>query len=281
MKLYLVLMCGPGSLTNLKELIDPVKSAFDGIVAVLHDSRGSEEEVYLESAKGCGEVIHAKYVRRHDWSRNHYLYNGPIQNGDWCVQIDDKERLALGFAAILRDQIAALKSFSLNAAWYYGKPFLFEYHESLQYTGNPHEGLRRLDGQMKGVELSTHYPVETDVRYSVRDRQRDPYHWVGHYAHYMLFPMSNHGLLGLSDRGDTNTLWPIRERNRQAFLDEMRARGLPTTIKGLNALFAAPLDDKLRALINSDKVWQDYFRYHVLGDLTVRDEHLWTSMKTV
>lgn len=281
-RLYLVFMCGPGSLDNLKALIEPVRGAFDGVVAVLHDARGSEEDAYLESVKGCGKVVHYYYSRRHDASRNQYLYCGPIEDGDWCCQIDDKERLNPQFAARLRTQIAALKAAGANAAWYYGKPLLFEYHESLQYAGNPHEGLRRLDGQMRGVELSAQYPTETDIRYSVRHLTRtDPYHWVDHYAKYLMYPMSNHGLLGLADRGDVNTLWPIRERNRLAFIDEMKRRGHPRTLDGLNALFASPIDDRLRGLINLDKVWIDYYRYHVLGDRDLIDEHLWTSLRPI
>jgi hypothetical protein len=282
MKLYLVLMAGPGSLFNLQALIDPVRAAFDGVVCTLHDSQDSEEARYLESVKGCGEVIHTKFVRRHDFSRNHYLYCGPIQNGDWCCQIDDKERLGLQFAANLRSFVQDVRAQGISGVWYYGKPFLFEYHESLRYVGNPHEGLVRDDGRMRAIELSTQYPNEPDIRYSVRGEQRtDPYHWVGHYAKYMLYPQSNHGLLCLADRGDPNILYPIRERNRQAFLSEMRSRGHSTTIDGLDALFAGPLDDKLRSLINADKVWQDYYRYYVLGDLEVKDEHLWTSLKSV
>lgn len=282
MKIYLCFMCGPGSLVDLKELIEPVRSAFDGVVAVLHDSRGSDEDAYLESIKGAGAVIHLPWSRRHAFARNHYLWAGPVQEGDWIVQCDVLERINPQFAANLRHFISGLEPQGINAVFYYNKAFIYQQHESLEFAGSPHEGLRRHDGQMHAIELSTYYPTETDVRYSVRaSRRTDPYHWVSHYAQYLMYPMSNHGLLGLGDRGDVNTLWPIRERNRLAFIDEMKRRGFARTLEGLNALFAGPLDERLRALINSDKVWQDYYRYHVLGDLEVRDEHLWTSMKTV
>lgn len=284
MKVYLCFMCGPESLTNIKELIDPVRAAFDGVVAVLHDSRGSEEDVYLESVKGCGKVVHTEFVRRHDWSRNHYLYNGPMENGDWCVQIDDKERLNPLFATNLRAVIAQLKDRNLNAAWYYGKPFVFEYHESLEYRGNPHEGLRRNDGQMQGIELSGTYPVETDVRYSVRAAQRqDHYHWVGHYWRYYTFPWgSNQTLLGAEHRGNAMEVYQKREVVRAAFRDELARRGVKWDHQAiLTYWLAVPLDDTMRTFVNADKVISDSYRYFVLNDLEVRDEHDWVSMKTI
>lgn len=283
-KIYLVFMCGPGSLVNLRDLIEPVRSAFDGVVAVLHDSRGSDEEAYLESVKGCGKVIHTEYTRRHDWSRNHYLYGGPIENGDWCCQLDDKERLGSPLVSNLRVFIRSLKDQGLNAAWYYGKPFLFEYHESLQYSGSPHEGLRRNDGQMRGLELSVQYPTETDIRYSVRATQRqDPYHWVGHYWRYYTFPWgSNQTLLGAEHRGDPSKVYHQREQVRAAFRAEVERRGVKWDDKAiLTYWLATPLDDTMRAFVNADKIIQDTYRYFVLKDLSVRDEHDWVSMKTV
>lgn len=278
---FLVGMSGPGSIANLRELFDPIHERFDGLVWVLHDARGPAEDQYLESIKGAGAIIHIPFARRHAFSRNHYLWCGPLQDGDWCVQVDDMERLNGSFVAMLGGFLDRLDRAQINTVFYFNKPLAFRWDETLEYVGSPHEGLRRHDGKMRAIEMSGDVPNEREVRYNVRAAQRGPFHWVDQYAKYTLYPMSNHGQLGLENRGDPSVLWPIRERNRVAFIDEMIKRGHPRTLDGLNALFAPPLDDTLRALVNTDKVWTDYYRFHVLGDQTVLDEHEWSSFKTI
>lgn len=280
MRIWLCGMSGPGSANNLRELIDPIKSYFTGVVWTLHDARESPETTYLESVKGAGKVIHYYYHRRHEQSRNQYLWCGPIEQGDWVVSADDLERINPEFAQKLPDLIGELERYEINAAFLFGKHFMFQYHESLRYQGSPHESPVRDDGGLRPIDLQSHFPDEKQVRYGVRHLKRlDHYHFVGHYAKYFLFPWgSNHALLGLENRGDIRTLFPKREALRLEFLAEMRARGFPRTLEGLKAMLSGPLDDRLKWFLNNEKVWQDYYRYEVLGDKTVRDEHLWTSM---
>lgn len=284
MKLYLVFMCGPNSLDNLRALVDPISSFFDGIVSVLHDGMGSPEDDYLQKTKGAGEVIHTKYVRRHDFSRNHYLYSGPIKNGDWCVQIDPMERLNVDFVKNLPEFIKSAKSQNINGVWYYGKPLLFEYHESLKYSGNPHEGLLRDDGGMRAIELSHQYPNEPDIRYSVRGEQRkDPYHFVGHYLKYYLFPWgSNQTLLGAEHRGDPGKVYRDREFLRAMFREELERRNVQWNTEDLIKYWrSTPIDDIMRRYINNEKILNDAYRYFILDDKTVVDEHDWVSMKQI
>lgn len=282
MKVWLIGMSGPDSLANLREMIDPIKEAFAGVVWVLHDAVNSEETQFLESVKGKGKVIYYYYSGRHDVSRNQALWCGPIQEGDWCVDCDDKERIAPSFAhGILLPLIKELEAQNINAAFYYGKHFMFKYHGSLRYQGSPHEGITRDDGQLRAIDLKEWYPKEETVRYGVRNQQRDPFHFVGHYAKYMLMPWgSNHALLGLEERGKPAELFHPREKLRLEFLGEMTKRGFPRTLAGLKDMLSQPLDSTLRHYINHEKVWNDFYRYEVLGDKTVVDEHKWTSMVT-
>lgn len=285
MKTYLVLMCGPGSIDNLRELIDPVRAAFDGVVAVLHDSRGSAEDEYLESVKGCGVVIHLPFCRRHSFSRNHYLWAGPIEEGSWIVQLDHLERLNTQFAANLRHFISGLAPQGINTVFYYGKAFIYQQHESLEFVGSPHEGLRRHDGKMQAAELSQHYPVETDVRYSVRHLKRDTsFSWIGHYARYYVeYPYgSNHCLLGNVDRGDEMTIFRQREYMRNTFRDYMRLKGVPLTTESIVQYWRDhPLDEAMRRFVNGEKILNDLYRYRILNDLMCVDEHKWISLKVV
>lgn len=280
MKLYLVGMSGPDSLENLKELLDPICNYFNGIVWTLHDSVGSEEEKYLESVKKEGKIIHYYYSGRHNESRNQYLWCGPIKNGDWCVQIDLLERIPEEFAKQIPDYIKELKEMGVSMAYFYGKPYIFEYHESLKYFGSPHEGLVRQDGKGYGIEMNKIFPDENKVRINVRPlKRKDEFGWVMHYARYMLLPWgSNHSLLGLEKRGDPNLLFPQREALRVEFLEYLDSKGLERTVDNVINLFAGPLDDKLKNFINNERVWNDLYRYKICRDLTIKDDHSWYGM---
>lgn len=304
--LWLVGMSGPDSLDNLKALIEPVRAVFDGVVWTLHDClRGTklDEETwqYLESVKGKGAVIHRHYDSRHNESRNAYLWGGPIKQGDWCTQVDVLERLCPTFAAKLPTFIAQIEAQGANACHYYGKPFLFQYHESMRYEGNPHEGLLRQDGGMRSFELSQTLPNENDVRMNMRPfRRQDRFGWVDHYAKYYLQSPwgSNHCLLGNEARAtkeqDVNAIYRKREELRIRFRDFLRTQNVELSVSGLywylcsfqesppNCLpykAATPFDPLLRQVLNEEKIVQDYYRYAILGDDTVVDDHTWPDMK--
>jgi len=274
-KIYFCGMSGPGSLENLKELIEPISEFIHGVIWTLHDSVGSEEEKYLESVKGDGKVIHYYYSGRHDVSRNQYLWCGPLKNGDYILTCDDLERINKDFAASLPSMIKTLKEEGINCLYFYGKPLFFEYHESMIYSGSPHEGLMRRDGKMSAIEYANLQPDESKVRLNVRPlKRKDPFHWVPHYARYMLMPWgSNHSLLGLEHRGNIQELFPKRDAKRLAFLEEIDRRGFERTLDGLEKMFSGELDQKLKQFINEEKVWNDFYRYKILGDKTVIDGH--------
>ena len=63
-RLFLVGMSGPKSLQDLRELIDPIRGCFDGVIWCLHDSRDTWEHSYLEEVKGAGAVIHLPFTDR-------------------------------------------------------------------------------------------------------------------------------------------------------------------------------------------------------------------------
>lgn len=279
MRLYLAGMSGPGSLEDLKELIEPIKAHFDGVIWVLHDARSSHEHSYLVDVGAT--VIDLPYARRHDFARNHYLYCGPLEEGDWVVTADVLERISPDFAAALR--IGVIPTFSkngINAAFLFGKHFMFQYHESLRYQGSPHEGLVRDDGGLRAVELSGIY-TEEQSRYSVRNAKRDtPYSWLTHYLRYYLFPWgSNHCLLGNENRGDPMTIFRQREQVRLDFRRWMREQGVALTVDGVKTFMMANSDNaRLKEFASKEKILNDAYRYFVLGDQTVNDNHTWVDM---
>lgn len=278
-KIWFAGISGPGSLENLKELLEPIKQYFEGIVWVLHDSVGHAEDTYLQNINA--DVIHYHYNQRHNESRNQYLWNGPIQQDDWVCTCDDLERVVPAFAKDLHNLIDLLEAARVTTVYYYGKVLLFKYHESCRFDGTPHESFRRQDGSGVSLELSANFPDEKDIRVNMRPVKRtDPFHWVDHYCRYMLFPWgSNHSLLGLENRSTNVTqAFQIRESKRLGFIAEIRKRGYTVDLNGLRAMLSVPLDATMKKFLNEEKVWQDFYRYHILDDKKVQDEHSWTSM---
>lgn len=276
---WLVFMCGNESVEDLKDMVEPIHHLFNGLVVTCHAPPDSQNYQYLQSRVGEGKIIHLPYSQRHDFSRNAYLYCGPIKNGDWCVQTDVLEHPQASFLENIEERLADFGPVSIF--YYYGKPFVFKYSEYMSYVGSPHESLT-IGGRLpQGVELSMVYQNENEVRRNMRPIKRpDPFNWVDHYAKYMLFPLgSNHSLLGLSERGDPQKLFPARENLRYEFLLFLEERGIERSLSGLKKLFSGELDARLRKFVNGEKVWQDFYRYHILGDTTVVDEHKWTSMQ--
>lgn len=74
-------------------------------------------------------------------------------------------------------------------------------------------------------------------------------------------------------------MWSKREENRLRFIKTLEDRGFDRSFAGVLALFSGPIDDELKHYINNEKVWQDVYRYYILKDDTVIDEHSWISMK--
>ena len=279
-KIWFCGMSGPNSLENLTELLEPIRDYFDGIVWVLHDSYESKEAAYLDAVKGDGKVIHYYYSGRHDESRNQYLWCGPIKKGQWICSCDDLERLNPWFAANLVPFIENLTAQGINAVYYFGKPLLFQYDESLIYRGTPHEGLKRLGFPMRAVELSHQYPNEVDIRLNVRPLKRtDPYHFVNHYAKYSLsMPWgSNHHLLGLEGNPNANQLFQERETARLKFLDLLDELGVKRDVGSVLAYMKGDMDERFKSHIRIDKYLNNVYRRYVLGE-EFKDSHDWNDV---
>ena len=257
-------MCGPGSVADLIELWEPIKAHFNGVCAVYFGARTDDEAQYLELIKGEGRITYLPYTGRHDLARVCTVHCGAIENDDIVVVTDVLERPSPVFCRDVKN----LLSGQLNTLFFFGKILAYRYHESITYIGTPHEAFRRLDGQMRAVDLAQGWGEnkidEATIRANVRPQKRPPDHWVGHFARYMLLPWgSNHALLGLEKNGNPAELFPIREAKRLAFREEMRRRGYPVSLKGLKDMLSGEIDDRLKGFINSDKVWTDYY-WHVI-----------------
>ena len=100
MKIWLIGITSEGHEEDLRDLIEPIKNHFDGLVWTFHYPLDSGHS-YLESVKKDGEIICTKWCNRMDFSRNHCLYQGPMKIGDWFLTIDTLERLSPDFTGKL------------------------------------------------------------------------------------------------------------------------------------------------------------------------------------
>ena len=79
--LYLCGMTSAGNKANLCEMIEPILDYFDGLIWTFHYPKDEGAE-YLEKNKKNGEIIYAKWCNRHGYSQNHFLWQGPMKEGD-------------------------------------------------------------------------------------------------------------------------------------------------------------------------------------------------------
>jgi hypothetical protein len=272
-KLYLCGITTIGKYDNLKELIDPILSYFDGLIWTFHDGKDEGSE-YLEQNKKDGAIVYARFCKRHGYSMQHYLWQGPMQDGDKFIQVDDMERLSFNFCAITLPkllQIMNSNNFAMIAN--YGKGLIYRYNEQLEFRGSPHWYALNLDGPSTNIEL----PL-TEF-WNVRDRYRDKFQFIFHYIKYYLYPAgSNHSLLGLDHHPQQNGFFVEREKRRLEFRKEMIKRNYPLTTEGVKDLFIKELDDIIKDYINKDLILNDFYRHVILNDQTVIDNHHWNEM---
>lgn len=279
-RLWLTSMSGSPSAENAIEMIEPLLPYLDGVIWVLNDQPADCPAArYLESVKGAGRVIHRPYVPRHDHMMNEALFCGVMDEDDLVLYCDDLERPMVPFVSRVKSEIGPMMNeANVDVIFAWSKPFLFRYHETLEYRNSPHWGLHGWNE--RGIEWATIEADETKVRFNVRPQKRaaEPNHWCAHYLRYMLFPAGcNHAALGIEQYAQPGeapqAAFQRREQNRLAFRREMKRRGFERTVEGFVAMCRAGLDDGLKAWLRSDKVFSDAFHWLVMGNTAVRDTH--------
>jgi hypothetical protein len=277
-RLFLTSMSSDASAENPVEMIEPILPHLDGIIWVLNDvPTDAPSARYLETVKGAGRIIHRSWPTRHWHAMNDTLFTGLIQEGDFCIWTDDKERPAVEFLSKVKTEIIPMMDEAeLDVVFYYGKAYLFRYRETLEYRQTPHWTLTGWNG--RGIEWSNIEPNERLVRLNVRpEKRKDPFHFVLHYAYYYVTQAagSNTCALGLEQHpgGATQEVFARREGMRLAFRKEMKRRGVPLTVEGLKTLLTGPLDDTLKAYLGGEKILSD--AYHLFHGRTdgIKDNH--------
>ena len=267
-KLWLTGLTSEGNSDQLKELIDPIKNDFDGLIWTFHYPKDEGSE-YLESVKGDGEIIYTKWCNRLHFSRNHCLFQGPMRVGDWFVVIDTLEKLSSEFTSSLRNLTKILNNNHIDGVYLWGKRFMFRLNEHSEFVGNPHEGIK---GSQKPIELTQTEFWKDSYFENLRPKLRESLHWVNAFMKYYLFPQSNHLVLHFEhDAGFINQRYEIRYK----FFNEIHSLGYdPLNIKSvIKCINEIGLTNTLKECINSEKILNDWYRYEFLGARDQIDKH--------
>lgn len=279
-KPYLCGITSSGNKQLLEEMVEPIKHLVRGLVFTFHYPKDDGAD-YLEANKGDGEIIYAKWCQRHGYSQNHFLYQGPMQDGDYFILLDSAERISAEFLTNKYPQIQSqMQERNIAMVANYGKGFIFRYNEQLEFRNSPHWNSINLDGSTANLEL----PL-TDF-WNVRAQYRDKFQWVGHYVKYMLYPAgSNHALLGLEKNGNPQELFPKREKLRLEFRKYLKNElGVELTVGAFKRYLRendGRYPEKFKFYLNKEKVWNDAYRYWVLKDESLLDNHDFKDMVVV
>jgi len=259
MKLWLIGITSRGNEEDLRELIEPIKDHFDGLIWTFHYPLDSGYD-YLNTVKGDGEIIKTKWCNRLDFSRNHSLYQGPMEIGDWFLTIDTLERLSPDFTKNLKALCNQFNQHGVDGCYLYNKRILFRLKEHTAFVNNPHEGIT---GAIKTTELSNLDFWKKEYQKNVRsEKRKDPFYFVEHNFKYYLFPNTNHLLLGFENDQD---LVKKRYKNRAKFLRSVRNEGFnPYDINSVEECLKSNLTDEMKEQIDFDKFLNDWYRYKIL-----------------
>jgi hypothetical protein len=259
MRIWLTGMTSNGNEEDLRELIDPIKDDFHGLIWTFHYPKDSGAE-YLESVKGEGEIIYTKWCNRYSFSRNHCLFQGSMQVGDWFLIIDTLERLSPEFTKNLKGLCSNLDQVGVDGVYLHNKRFLFRLNEQTEFVNNPHEGIQ---GCTKTIELSHQSFWKEEYQKNVRsERRNNPYHFIEHNFKYYFLPNTNHLFLGFESQRE---LVQKRYENRNKLIKEIYESGFdPFNIKSIEDCFSKHLTDDMKECINFDKFLNDWYRYKIL-----------------
>lgn len=270
-------ICGitmAGKKNHLTELLEPLYPYYDALQWTFH--RPLDEGFdYLNSIKKEGKIIDIDFYQRLDFSRNISLFGGTMKTGDFMFILDDLERLSYKFFDLWPSFKQFLVQNNIDGVLLYGKRFLYRYNEFLEYKGNPHEYLYS-PYKLNIIELTNLEPFKDTSWFwgSVRNINRDKYHFVEHYLKYFLYPNSNHCWLGNEQKPEIYQTEETVRRQFRYYLEQNNF--LPLTKDKFIWLCNYKLDD-IRDWLNNSKILNDAYRYLVLNKTDFEDDHNYSN----
>ena len=260
-KVWLCGITNEGNEQNLKELIDPIKDYFDGLVWTFHYPK-DEGADYLESVKGDGKIIYTDWLGRYDFPRNHYLFSNVIREGDWFFNIDSEERLSLEFMQNWSSHKEIFENNGVDGLYYEGKFMAFKLNEWMYWKNSIHE---MLVGCNRAIELHGNEVFDsTPIRTNLRSEKRGEFDFVKQALRYYLTKGSIHVQLGCEDNPEL-----IKKRHgiRMNFRRHLLSKDIDVNNVDdvIDFICSDDLDVFTKNCINSEKYINDAYRHYKLG----------------
>ena len=271
-------------LENMKELTSCTEH-FDGLAVTDHYSTDGTYELLKEKC-GYGFVEQIKYFGNNSHSMNHFLFNPKIEIGDWILLRDSNERINPNFAQDIRGFVNMLESNQINTVYQYSKMLMFRRFSQQHFRSTPHWGFEGARPNGIQIEKTNIFAKDEDYCYSVRNRNRDKYHFVFAYLRYYLILDSNHGLLGIEKNvpkdGDVHKTFAARELIRIGFRKALIDNGYECSVDGVKSLMdqarLSGLPKWALSYFNGEKILNDAYRYYVLDLKDFDDNHDWNNI---
>lgn len=267
---------------DVKNNILPIAKYFDGLNIVLHKNSmlmsNEENELFavLNTNKGQGKIHLFDWIKRYDFSRNRYLFDPLMQTGDFFVVLDSMEKLEPDFCKNDLPKIKnAMIENNLEAFFLHGKGFIFRKNEWMQYQNGTHECIRPLN---RAAELTDTDGYQDSSKYFTNTRPlvRDKLHFIEHYFRYYLIDNTMQCLLGTeNDKELTNQRW----QNRHNFRLYLQSQGVQFNYDDVLEYFKKDLSEKMKDFLNKEKILNDIYRYKILGETDIIDNHDYKNIK--
>jgi hypothetical protein len=261
-----------GNEDNLKELIEPVFDQFDGFLFTINlnciSRYGSADYKSLVDrirflGKGKEVITHNIWNGNFAYSRNTYLHNGDIQQGDWFFNLDSEERINPEFMCEFHSKLKkTFEENSVDGCAFEGKFLAFQYDEFMFWRNAIHE---TLVGAKRVVELSNIEGLKKiPARFNLRSEKRGKFDFVNQALRYYLQDGSFHCLLACENDQE---LFQKRMELRKIFKLGLRRANIDKrdVDSVIEYICYNNLTSKAKECVRQEKFLNDVYRYYRLG----------------
>ena len=272
--MYKIFLCGITYAQAYDEVVKniiPLAKYFDGLNWVVNKKQSFVEgyhlEGILEASKKGGSINSQDWLNRYDFARNRYLFDPCMDDGDFFLVLDSLETITHEFAQNDLPKLAQIMGENgLDALYLHGKLLFARKNEWMYYSNAVHE---QLQGIRKAAELTQIEGYEDSSRYftNTRPLTRPKDHWISS-CHFLKYWVISPIQCVMGAEGNEELI------QKRMYLRDLFKRYMPKayefSVDGILKMFKeqswAGLHAELQQCINEEKILNDVYRYHVLGE---------------
>lgn len=272
-KIYLSGITYPAAIDGIKANIIPVAKYFDGLNFVVSCGDENKNQIdlidLLDRNKGDGFIHVQDWLNRYDFARNRYLLDPRVMDGDILVIVDSLEKVGEDFA---KNDMWRLANYmevnNVDVIFLHGKIFMVRKNEWMTYVNAVHEQVRPIN---RAVELTQLQDFDDSSKYftNTRPEVREDMHFVNS-CHFFKYYLINGSIQCLMGSEGNDEMYAMRMQNRAKFKSICRDLDVEFSVDEiLDHWRSMPADNLWRdevECINQEKILNDVYRYHILGE---------------